>query len=74
MWRAAGLNHLILEQGGQIHGAALDALEAECPGAVNILARMPPPQSPPAFKEPYSPLMPQGAFTFAPCYLHNGTN
>jgi hypothetical protein len=42
VWRAAGLNHLILEQGGQIHGAALDALEAECPGAVNILARMPP--------------------------------
>ena len=42
LWAAAGVDHLVLEQGGQIHGAALDMLEARCPGAVDVLALMPP--------------------------------
>ena len=40
LWRDTGINHLLLEQGGQLHGEALDRLETECPGAVAILARM----------------------------------
>jgi hypothetical protein len=42
MWWAVGVDHVLLEQGGQIHGAALDLLERHCPGAVGIVARMPP--------------------------------
>lgn len=42
LWRAVGIDHLLLEQGGVLHGAALDRLEAECPGTVLVLARMPP--------------------------------
>jgi hypothetical protein len=41
-WWATGVDHVLLEQGGEIHGAALDLLEARCPGSVHILARMPP--------------------------------
>lgn len=40
LWRDAGIDHLLLEQGGQLHGAALDQLEEECPGSVLVLARM----------------------------------
>ncbi len=42
LWWAAGVDVLLLEQGGLVHGAALDLLEERCPGAVRILARMPP--------------------------------
>jgi len=42
MWREVGVDHLLLEQGGQIHGDALNMLEQRCPGTVRILARMPP--------------------------------
>ncbi len=42
IWWGAGVDHVLLEQGGQIHGEALNLLEDACPGAVNILARMPP--------------------------------
>jgi hypothetical protein len=40
LWWTAGVNHLLLEQGGKIHGEALNLLEASCPGDVLILARM----------------------------------
>ena len=36
------MDHVLLEQGGAIHGAALDLLEAAAPGTCRILARMPP--------------------------------
>lgn len=42
LWRTMGVDHVLLEQGGQIHGDALNLLERRCPGAVGILARMPP--------------------------------
>lgn len=42
LWRTAGIDYLLLERGGTLHGAALDALEAGCPESVFILARMPP--------------------------------
>lgn len=42
MWWDVGVDHVLLEQGGQIHGAALNLLESRCPGAVGVLARMPP--------------------------------
>lgn len=41
LWRASGIDHLLLEQSGQLHGAALDQLEAACPGSVFVLAQMP---------------------------------
>jgi hypothetical protein len=37
LWTAAGITQLLLEQGAAIHGEALDALEAACPGAVGVL-------------------------------------
>lgn len=40
LWRAMRIDHLLLEQGGTLHGAALDRLEGECPGSVIVLARM----------------------------------
>jgi hypothetical protein len=42
LWWEAGVDHLLLEQGGQVHGEALNLLEQRCPGRVTILARMPP--------------------------------
>ncbi len=42
LWRTSGIDHLVLEQGGILHGDALDALEAECPGRVVVLARTAP--------------------------------
>lgn len=42
MWWEVGVDHVLLEQGGQIHGAALDLLEQRCPGSVATVARMPP--------------------------------
>lgn len=39
-WRSLGIDHLLLEQNGALHGAALDRLEADCPGSVSVLARM----------------------------------
>lgn len=41
LWRTLGIDHLLLEQNGALHSDALDAIEAECPGAVVVLARMP---------------------------------
>lgn len=42
LWWGVGVDHLLLEQGGRIHGEALDLLERRCPGMVTTLARMPP--------------------------------
>lgn len=42
LWHDAGVDHVLLEQGGLIHGDALNLLEETCPGAVRVLARMPP--------------------------------
>jgi hypothetical protein len=42
LWRSMGLEVVLLEQGGLIHGDALNAMEERCPGSVTILARMPP--------------------------------
>jgi hypothetical protein len=39
VWEAADLDHLLLEDGGRIHGGALTALEGVCPGSVRIVAR-----------------------------------
>ena len=41
LWAAAGIDHLLLEQGGTVHGEALNALEAACPGAVHLLDSRP---------------------------------
>lgn len=41
LWRASGIDHLLLEQAGELHGAALDQLEESCPGMVHVLATMP---------------------------------
>lgn len=40
LWRSAGIDHLVLEQAGQLHSAALDQIEDSCPGSVFILAQM----------------------------------
>lgn len=42
LWRSVGIDHLLLEQGGMLHGATLDRLEERCPGMVRVLARAPP--------------------------------
>ena len=42
LWRTAGIDHLLLEQAGVLHGAALDMLEAECAGTVFVLTQVPP--------------------------------
>jgi len=42
LWKDVGMDHLLLEQGGQINGDALNLIEQRCPGSVRILARMPP--------------------------------
>ncbi|GMV08219.1 MAG: hypothetical protein AMXMBFR53_44940 [Gemmatimonadota bacterium] len=42
LWWGVGVDHVLLEQGGQIHGEALNLLEQQCPGTTTILARMPP--------------------------------
>jgi len=42
LWWDSGVRFVLLEQGGQIHGDALNLLEERCPGAVTIAARMPP--------------------------------
>lgn len=42
LWWSVGADHILLEQGGRIHGDALNLLEETCPGAVGILARFPP--------------------------------
>lgn len=41
LWRDLGIDHLVLEQAGQLHSAALDQLEEACPQRVFILAQMP---------------------------------
>ena len=41
LWRDTGIEYLLLEQGGALHGATLDVIEARCPGALAVLARMP---------------------------------
>lgn len=42
LWWSVKADHLLLEQGGRIHGDALNLMEEACPGAVGILARFPP--------------------------------
>ena len=42
LWRGGGIDHLLLEQAGALHGDALDQLEDECPGSVFLLAQSPP--------------------------------
>lgn len=41
LWRDLGIDHLVLEQAGQLHSDALDQLEAACPQRVFVLAQMP---------------------------------
>jgi len=38
VWSAAGIDHIVLENAGVVHLAALDELEARCPGAVQLQA------------------------------------
>lgn len=41
LWRSAGVDHLLVEHGGEVHGKALDRLDAVCPnGAVAVLSIM----------------------------------
>jgi hypothetical protein len=42
LWKTAGVSRLLLELGGVLQGAALDSLEARCPGSVHIAARVDP--------------------------------
>ncbi len=42
LWWNARVTHVLLEQGGAIHGATLDLLDAKCPGTVHVLAELPP--------------------------------
>lgn len=42
LWRGAGIEYLLLEQGGALHGAGLDRLEASCPGTVQLVAMLRP--------------------------------
>jgi hypothetical protein len=42
LWWHAGVDYVLLEQGGQVHGAALDLLDGRCPGSVKLVAEMPP--------------------------------
>jgi hypothetical protein len=42
LWSEAGLEYLLVEHGGKVHGPALDRMDAECPGgAVELLATLP---------------------------------
>jgi hypothetical protein len=38
LWAATGIEYVLLEQGGRVHKAAMDELDAACPGAVQLLA------------------------------------
>jgi hypothetical protein len=38
VWDAAGIEYVLLENSGRIHKAALDELDARCPGSVELLA------------------------------------
>jgi hypothetical protein len=38
LWAATGTEYLLLEQGGRVHRQALDELDAQCPGAVQLIA------------------------------------
>jgi len=38
VWAAAGIGYLVTEDGRRVHGAALDRLDAACPGALAVLA------------------------------------
>lgn len=42
LWWHAGVDYVLLEQGGKVHGAALDMLDGRCPGSVGLVAEMPP--------------------------------
>src|SRR5690606_13112203 len=42
LWRGAGIDYLLLEQSGALHGAGLDRLEAGCPGTVQLVATLRP--------------------------------
>ncbi|MDH3223584.1 MAG: hypothetical protein OEO23_07700, partial [Gemmatimonadota bacterium] len=44
LWRLAGIDHLLVEHGGKVHGPALDAVEEQCgPEAIRLLASFPGP-------------------------------
>ncbi|MGI9626702.1 MAG: hypothetical protein ACR2QM_07695, partial [Longimicrobiales bacterium] len=44
MWRSAGIDHILVEHGGKVHGPALDQLDQSCePGTVELLASFPGP-------------------------------
>ena len=44
LWRVAGLDHLLVEHGGNVHGEALEALEADCGAeSIQLLASFPGP-------------------------------
>jgi len=44
LWRTAGIDHLLVEHGGRVHGPALTRMEAACPpGTVRVLASFPGP-------------------------------
>jgi hypothetical protein len=39
IWRVTGLEYLVTEAAGRVHGSALDLIEQTCPGALTVLAR-----------------------------------
>jgi hypothetical protein len=41
IWRTTGVDYVLAEHGGAIHGAALDRIEAACPGSVTLAASLP---------------------------------
>jgi len=44
LWRAAAIDHLLVEHGGNVHGDALETLEKECgPESIQLLASFPGP-------------------------------
>jgi hypothetical protein len=38
LWTSTGTEYVLLEQGGAVHRRALDELDAQCPGAVQLVA------------------------------------
>ncbi len=40
LWRGEGMDYLLVEHAGRVHGATLDRLEATCPGTVRVLERL----------------------------------
>jgi hypothetical protein len=38
IWESAGLQYVVTEAGGKVHGAALDRIQERCPGALRVAA------------------------------------